>query len=366
VGFTCPSFTASDTNDALRSTVSCSFSLCPFQSVFLSYCGPCGDGNEIIRLYDSQDREITTNAALSCGSCTGASYSYSKSNISCESFTLRQGCVGNSTCSGGAIFTIYSPLIEVKYGAAVIFNDTSQTDSTTGLVVKYFYNPPKGETLRLPLVLNYPSSPCLSDIFLPVSMPEFNSELLSTEDLFPEKGWFLLKWRPIVANWNTKSLSLPSSSLSSVDHIVAVGQWEGSILIKSHAFKFWIVSSVTRNLLGFVLHGPSAAVSLPHLPDLHFPSPPDSNAALYLIYLFDDLLTQPTSGGGGRTTNQFIPFSFPSSSVNQRLLTEIIGSGMTLGSNFSVADIRRYVPGLSNRRIYLLDSSLNPFPLTFT
>lgn len=144
----CPSYAASNTGSAIQNTVPCSFLLCPYDTVSISLCAGTCTSDPFIRLYDSSLTEVASNDD-SCGLCSALSFSYSKSTVSCEEYTLQQGCFSNSACSSQATITITASTEVVKYTFAVYFvNDNSTVSVDQGVLVSYHYNQKTSENLH--------------------------------------------------------------------------------------------------------------------------------------------------------------------------------------------------------------------------
>jgi len=106
---TCPFYSTTLTQSATRNTVECKFSACPGNTLHIRDCDgsrcPKHKGvanDQLIRLLNSTDNEVATNDN-SCGSCSAITLAI-KGSV-CQTFTLVQGCKGNSACVGAFIIT---------------------------------------------------------------------------------------------------------------------------------------------------------------------------------------------------------------------------------------------------------------------
>jgi len=105
---TCPFYSTTLTQSATRNTVECKFSACPGNTLYIRDCDgsrcPNYQGvanDQFIRVLNSTDNVVATNDN-SCGSCSAITLAI-KGSV-CQTFTLVQGCKGNSACVGA--FTI--------------------------------------------------------------------------------------------------------------------------------------------------------------------------------------------------------------------------------------------------------------------
>ena len=101
----CTSYSKSFTSSATTNTSSCTFTACPGSSISISDKTCIGLANDqFIRLYDTSNTLITSNDdATSSTRC--AAIETSIASGSCQLFTLRQGCSGDSSCTGS--FQVY-------------------------------------------------------------------------------------------------------------------------------------------------------------------------------------------------------------------------------------------------------------------
>eukprot|EP00597_Dinobryon_sp_UTEXLB2267_P015099 CAMPEP_0170119432 /NCGR_PEP_ID=MMETSP0020_2-20130122/14390_1 /TAXON_ID=98059 /ORGANISM="Dinobryon sp., Strain UTEXLB2267" /LENGTH=871 /DNA_ID=CAMNT_0010348797 /DNA_START=71 /DNA_END=2686 /DNA_ORIENTATION=- len=105
---TCPFYSTTLTKSATRNTVECKFSACPGNTLYIRDCDgsrcPNYQGvanDQFIRLLNSTDDVVATNDN-SCGTCSAITLTIQGSV--CQTFTLVQGCKGNTACVGA--FTI--------------------------------------------------------------------------------------------------------------------------------------------------------------------------------------------------------------------------------------------------------------------
>lgn len=100
----CPPFSVSRTNNALDGNyATCSIEACGGSTLTAGNCdiknpGLGCSGDQFFRLYDSTGTNVATNDDA-CGLCAKVVYSLPV-GAACQTFTLRQGCSGNSACAG--------------------------------------------------------------------------------------------------------------------------------------------------------------------------------------------------------------------------------------------------------------------------
>jgi len=113
----CPLYHASDTDFARQNYVPCSFNYVRMNMCEISYCSTCVTDN-YFRVYNSNGTEVLSGLS-SCGSCVPLVYDY-PNHVSCEMFTIHQGCNLHEVCSGEGILSINRNRIEdVEYEIAV-------------------------------------------------------------------------------------------------------------------------------------------------------------------------------------------------------------------------------------------------------
>ena len=107
----CPKYTASNTNNATKNYVSCTFNACPNQYVLISTCyyetGNTTTGDTYLKLYSSNKFLAENDNDPYCSPYTGDSYIgfVTSGSSGCKDYQIRQGCYQNTTCSSST--TIY-------------------------------------------------------------------------------------------------------------------------------------------------------------------------------------------------------------------------------------------------------------------
>ena len=98
----CPQYSASSTSNAQNGYATCSFTLCPGQSVVAGSCGSGGSctGDEYLRLHtDLLGTFISSDDA--CGRCSQISYTMpSGPSSTCQEFVIHEGCYSSGSCTG--------------------------------------------------------------------------------------------------------------------------------------------------------------------------------------------------------------------------------------------------------------------------
>lgn len=132
-----------------------------------------------IRLFDSNNIEISYNDDSDGLACSKLSYHYTKSKIKCEVFVLHQGCFGISPCIGQANINIYQPTdYLVKYGIVFIFNNTELSLDKQAVNVNYYYDQ-------------------VTQKSKPLQYSSYSNEYLSRYDVTPNQNQILIKWRAV-------------------------------------------------------------------------------------------------------------------------------------------------------------------------
>jgi len=102
--YTCPSYSASNTNSATQNYVECTFQLCPDSTYEISLCASDGSGtcsgDTYLSLYDSNGLFVTSSDD-ECGSCSYIEYGFTGGN--CQTFSLHEGCFSSGSCSGQVV-----------------------------------------------------------------------------------------------------------------------------------------------------------------------------------------------------------------------------------------------------------------------
>lgn len=104
--FTCPFYTASNTNAASQNYSSCSFDACGQTTLTVSGCGMC-TGDQYLKLVDSTNTVVVSQDE-GCGSgsqCSIFTYSVPSGGATCTTFTIQEGCYSNKACSGTVTVT---------------------------------------------------------------------------------------------------------------------------------------------------------------------------------------------------------------------------------------------------------------------
>jgi len=93
-----PAYTASDTSSAQQKTVDEELFVCPGTTLTFSMCGAAGacNGDTYMRLLDASGSEIALNDDT-CGVCSSITMKF---NAPCQTYTVKQGCFGSSSCGG--------------------------------------------------------------------------------------------------------------------------------------------------------------------------------------------------------------------------------------------------------------------------
>lgn len=99
---TCSPYIASNTNNAMTNTVTCSFNVCPGAGLQISGCSSgtgefCQSNDQYIRLFDGSNTLLASNDD-SCSRCSAMSLVIGGGP--CQTLTLKQGCYGTSSCAG--------------------------------------------------------------------------------------------------------------------------------------------------------------------------------------------------------------------------------------------------------------------------
>jgi hypothetical protein len=148
---------------------------------------------------------------------------------------------------------------------------------------------------------------------------------------------------------NSSLVSSPSDPPLSPDEMLikwcpmtesAIGSWEDQTITPAGRLLSWLVSLRTREVIGFVVEGTS-----PFLRPLSCPPALDIISPSYVIYFIQD------SSSSARRLS--------SSSSSSRSLS-ITGPGISISRNqtLSPSSIRRYLPGMSDQKLYLINSGL--------
>eukprot|EP01031_Cornospumella_fuschlensis_P039669 gene39669-48297_t len=129
---TCPVFSAQSTESGERNLVECTFELCPSDQISISYCtqGSC-TGDTLILLVDTTDGRTVFKNDDYCVYCSGGSYIVD--GHSCRTFSLRQGCYGDSSCGGQAnldrIKIYFNPIPPAEVSALASLYDSTDGNS---------------------------------------------------------------------------------------------------------------------------------------------------------------------------------------------------------------------------------------------
>jgi hypothetical protein len=105
----CPAFFTTKTNSARKNTVNCPVIACQGRTVRVSMCGGLTNnggacsGDTFLRIFDPNGVQVASNDN-SCGACSTATF---KATMACSMYTIVQGCVGTTTCSGVSAVTFY-------------------------------------------------------------------------------------------------------------------------------------------------------------------------------------------------------------------------------------------------------------------
>jgi hypothetical protein len=159
----------------------------------------------------------------------------------------------------------------------------------------------------------------------PLSMLVNSSLVSSPSDPSLSPNETLIKWRPMTES--------------------AIGSWEDQTILPGGRLLSWLVSLRRREVTGFVVEGTDTSplpLSLTHTHALS-PAPAcssDTNSSSYLIYFLEDSSSRRLSS--------------PSRSLS------ITGPGISISRNntLSPSTIHRYLPGVSDKKLYLMTSGL--------
>lgn len=99
----CDPYNLDHTNNAISNYATCSIpNVCPGTTLQVSDCSSSCKGDQFIRLHDSQGIEVMFNDDGKCEEplqlCSSISYSFN--GVSCQNFTLQEGCYDDESCSG--------------------------------------------------------------------------------------------------------------------------------------------------------------------------------------------------------------------------------------------------------------------------
>jgi hypothetical protein len=115
---TCPAFTVSSTNDATVGYATCDIYACYGETIYATLCATTStcNGDTYMRLYDYSGNELTYNDDA-CGVCS--SIVYEVTSTGCSHFQLREGCWGDTGCSGQVTVYIYSDSTSGDYSMSM-------------------------------------------------------------------------------------------------------------------------------------------------------------------------------------------------------------------------------------------------------
>ena len=110
--FNCLPYETSDTNNDLQNYETCTLFACPGASVLLSGCNAECEGDQYLRLFDSNETQVDYNDD-GCGSgsyslCAQIAYVTSGP---CQNYFLHEGCADSETCGGTIVVTGGQPVV---------------------------------------------------------------------------------------------------------------------------------------------------------------------------------------------------------------------------------------------------------------
>eukprot|EP01034_Spumella_vulgaris_P022773 gene22773-28935_t len=94
--FTCPAYSAVNTNYATQNYPYCSFTACGGSTLVLSSCGACS-GDQYLALYSNTYLVASDDY---CDTCSQITYKVPGNSSACITYTVREGCSSNEACSG--------------------------------------------------------------------------------------------------------------------------------------------------------------------------------------------------------------------------------------------------------------------------
>ena len=161
--FICPPYAVNNTNSGNDgvNTATCSIYMCPGTTVTIGSCQGVQNngfvnrcqGDEVLRLFNSAGNQVAWNDDA-CGSCSQIVFTPTQP---CQVYQLREGCYGNSQCSG-------QPLV---FGAQVV----SMIPTAVPTALPSFTPAPSANPTPVPSYL--PNAPTIFPTVLPSPPPTF-------------------------------------------------------------------------------------------------------------------------------------------------------------------------------------------------
>jgi hypothetical protein len=182
------------------------------------------------------------------------------------------------------------------------------------------------------------SAPPSVSLWIMSEMPKVRN--CSSSFFFPLCDFFEGNMLPISRVVNSSRIVLPSDPPLPSDSILVkwrpvtlsgIGSWENQTILPGGRLVAWLVSLLTEEIIGFVVQGLLSFLSF------SFSPMPDPNSSNYLIH-----------------SVQYSPANSRRLSISDPGISVSIPPNKTI----STRTIREYVPGVSNRRLYLLNSGL--------
>ena len=101
--FSCPAYSASNTNSATINYSTCPITACPGDTVTMTIFGCTCDGDTYLRLYDpTTGSQLTFNDDYNGSPCSQITYSFT---ATCRTYELREGCYSSGSCGGQVYYS---------------------------------------------------------------------------------------------------------------------------------------------------------------------------------------------------------------------------------------------------------------------